>query len=416
MRKKSNNTKVTVKLRKAENEELWYLYLECYPVYEGSSEIPQRKRIYLNRSITTPKWDKHKPTRSEQSYQPLRDVNGVILCKSEVDRISCVFADEMRKQQQMEFDNKAIYNDDQEIEFAEMANQPFLPYYERIRKERHKNSSESIIINWRRVGELLEIFAQGQTILFRDINREFIERFRAFILSAPQGGGKSGTLSQNSASTYFGIFLASLKQAFVDGYFISDIASKTKGISTVENKKEYLTQEELNKLAKTKCDNPILKRAALFSALTGLRHCDIQKLKWKEIVNVDGKRQLHFTQQKTKGVEYMPIGDDAFKLCGTPQEGEKLVFEDLTDAAWINNPLQKWIKEAGITKKITFHCFRHTYATLQLANGTDIYTVSRMLGHRSVKTTQVYAKVVDELKEKAANNIKITDLDIKDLQ
>ena len=54
-----------------------------------------------------------------------------------------------------------------------------------------------------------------------------------------------------------------------------------------------------------------------------------------------------------------------------------------------------------------FHCFRHTFATLQLANGTDIYTVSKMLGHTNVKTTQVYAKVVDEKKNKAANAIQI---------
>ncbi len=56
---------------------------------------------------------------------------------------------------------------------------------------------------------------------------------------------------------------------------------------------------------------------------------------------------------------------------------------------------------------ILFHCFRHTFATLQLANGTDIYTVSKMLGHTNVKTTQVYAKVVDEKKNKAANAIQI---------
>jgi site-specific recombinase XerD len=59
------------------------------------------------------------------------------------------------------------------------------------------------------------------------------------------------------------------------------------------------------------------------------------------------------------------------------------------------------------SKHITFHCFRHSYATLQLAGGTDIYTVSKMLGHTNVKTTQVYAKVVDEKKEKATETIKL---------
>jgi site-specific recombinase XerD len=74
--------------------------------------------------------------------------------------------------------------------------------------------------------------------------------------------------------------------------------------------------------------------------------------------------------------------------------------------SWISRPLKKWLEAAGITKKITFHCFRQTFATLQLSSGTDIYTVSKMLGHTNVKTTQIYAKVVDEKKEKAAHAIK----------
>jgi len=138
-----------------------------------------------------------------------------------------------------------------------------------------------------------------------------------------------------------------------------------------------------------------------------LRHCDIQKLRWKEI-SIDGNQaRLHFTQQKTKGVEYTPISEQALQLCGEPEKPEKFVFEDLPDPSWISHPLKQWIDAAGIKKKITFHCFRHTYATLQLSSGTDIYTVSKMLGHTNVKTTQIYAKVVDEKKNKAAQAIQL---------
>ena len=110
----------------------------------------------------------------------------------------------------------------------------------------------------------------------------------------------------------------------------------------------------------------------------------------------------------------MPISEQAYSLCGEPQAPERLVFEDLPDPSWISKPLERWIKAAGITRRITFHCFRHTYATLQLAGGTDIYTVSKMLGHTNVRTTQVYAKVVDEKKEKATDVIKIDNLKIKE--
>ena len=95
------------------------------------------------------------------------------------------------------------------------------------------------------------------------------EDFRLFLLDAPQGGNKKGTISQNTASTYFAIFKAGLKQAFVDGYFVSDIAAKIKGIKEKEARREYLTIEELNRLVCTPCDNATIKRAVLFSALTG---------------------------------------------------------------------------------------------------------------------------------------------------
>lgn len=183
-----------------------------------------------------------------------------------------------------------------------------------------------------------------------------VESFRQFIMNAPQGGTKRGTISQNTAATYFSIFKAGLKQAFIDGYLTIDISAKVKGIQERESRREHLTVEELNRLAQTPCA-PLLKRAALFSALTGIRHCDIQKLKWSEVENFNGDYRLNFTQQKTKGVEYMPISEQAFNLCGEQQEGELLVFAGLPDPSWINHPVKKWVEAAGISKHITFHCF-----------------------------------------------------------
>ena len=103
----------------------------------------------------------------------------------------------------------------------------------------------------------------------------------------------------------------------------------------------------------------------------------------------------------------MPISKQAYQLCSEPCKPEQLVIEDLPDPSRIFKPLDRWIKASGITRKITFHCFRHIFATLQLTNGTDIYTVSKILGHTNVKTTQIYAKVVDGKKPKAAHARKL---------
>lgn len=105
--------------------------------------------------------------------------------------------------------------------------------------------------------------------------------------------------------------------------------------------------------------------------------------------------------------KWLPISEQAYNLLGERGKPADKVFEGLKYSAYENKYLYQWIADAGITKKITFHSFRHTFACLQLANGTDIYTVSKMLGHRELKTTQIYAKVIDQTKRTAADKIKL---------
>jgi integrase len=410
--KELSNTKATVRLRKIEDRKEWYIYIESYPVLVPGKKSPQRIREYLNRSVTTIEWDKKRTARTDadgtKSYKPKRDDNGIIICRSEKDQENMIYADGVRKLRQREYDNVDLYSDaeTEQAEQKERLQQNFIEYFDKLTAKRHANNSKSILINWQRAVEFLKQFA-GDTLLFSQINNRVAEEYKRFLLTAPLGGNKKGTISQNTASTYFSIFKAALKQAFIDGYLTVDLSAKIKGIQDQESRREYLSVDELNTLAATPCERDVLKRAALFSALTGLRHCDIQKLRWKEI-NIDGNQaSLHFTQQKTKGVEYTPISEQALQLCGEPEKPEKFVFEDLPNPSWISHPLKKWMVAAGIKKKITFHCFRHTYATLQLSSGTDIYTVSKMLGHTNVKTTQIYAKVVDEKKHKAAQAIQL---------
>lgn len=412
MKRKLSKTKCTVKLRKVEFKEEWYLILESYPVIENGRA--KRKIESLNRIIKSPIWDKKHIAKTAQdgtiTYHPKRDLNGIIQCRSTLDQESCIYAEGARQVRQKEFDNYDLYSDGEKTlaEKKELLAQDFITYFDKLTYELHKHSSDSIIVNWKRVGTLLRMFSEDNPISFSEICRnKTIEEFKRFLLDAPCGGGKSGKISKNTASTYFSIFKAALKQAFVEEYIDVDVSSRIKGIAPEEKRREHLTIDELNSLAKTETDHEVMKRAALFSALTGLRHCDIQNLKWKNIESSNGKYTLNFRQQKTKGVEYMPISEQAYQLCGTPDLPEKYVFEDLEDAAWISKPLEKWIKDAGIQKKITFHCFRHTYATLQLANGTDIYTVSKMLGHKKIETTQIYTKVVDTKKDATTKAINI---------
>lgn len=414
MKTPMKRTVFKVILRKSEYKEQWSLLIESFPVFEPGKKKPLRKHEPLGRFITTPIFDKNSSGRTlpngKAYYRPKRDANGIIMCRTQKDQEACIFADKVRDLHQHEYDNQSLYTDTEAEQAAqnERTKCDFIKYFEELMEKRHKNSSKSIQVNWERELALMKLYTDGKPLLFGSINLPLIEDYKDFLINAPMGGGKSGTISANTASTYFSIFKAGLHQAFIDGYLTIDLAAKVKNIDFEESQREYLTLDELNQLASTPCDSDILKRAALFSALTGLRHCDIKQLKWRDVVKDEEHYRLLFTQQKTKGVEYMPISNQGYQLCGERGDADRLVFEGLQNPSWINRPIKKWVESSGITKHITFHCFRHTYATLQLTKGTDIYTVSKMLGHKKVTTTQIYAKIVDEKKEAAADAIRLS--------
>lgn len=416
MRKPLLHTKVTVKLRKSEYREEWYLVVESYPIRKPDGGKPGRIIESVNRIITTPIWDTTAITGIDADgnykYKPKRDTNGIILCTSRLDREACIYADKVRALRQQEYDTAVVYSDREQEMIAqnERMEQDFIAYFNSIIYKVHPNSSNSIIVNWTRVGKLLSIFSEGKPIPFRKINVKLLEDLKLFMLTAPQGGNKKGTLSQNSAATYFSIVKAGLHRAFIDEYLTVDIAAKVKGIPELKVKRETLSLEEAELLAQTPCENEVLKRAFFFAILTGIRLCDIHELTWGEIQKTSTGWRVDFTQRKTHVVDYLPINEQAYSLCGEPGEHDQQIFAGLTGSSWISRPLKKWIAASGIKKHITFHCSRHTFATLQLENGTDIFVVKGMLGHTNVKTTQIYAHIVDKSKRNAAEVLQIDGL------
>ena len=167
--------------------------------------------------------------------------------------------------------------------YGVISEQNFIKYFNGIISKRHPNSSNSIIVNWMRVGELLKIYSQGNPIPFKSISVKLLEDIKMFLLRAPMGGNKKGTISQNTASTYFSIVKAGLKLAFIDEYLTVDISAKVKGISQIEKPRVALSMNEVQMLVDTPCKDDVLKRSFLFSILTGLRHSDIKQSKWKQI-------------------------------------------------------------------------------------------------------------------------------------
>ncbi len=196
-----------------------------------------------------------------------------------------------------------------------------------------------------------------------------------------------------------------LKIAYQEKLLQENVNDYLETIDAVDGRREFLTLEEVRQLAATPCDTPILKNASLFSCLTGLRISDILALNWSNIVKAtNGGWCLRIKTEKTDTEATLPFSQEAYELCGKPGTG--LVFKDLK-RHYTQKPLQEWLEDAGITKHITFHCFRHTFATLQVNEGTDIYTVSHLLTHANIGTTQIYADIVDKSKRDAVERIKI---------
>ncbi len=360
------------------------LYLDFYPaIPHPETGKPTRREflgLYIFEKPKTP-IDKQHNTETLQIGESIRQKRENFLNKPEI-------YSEYEKEQ---------------LRKKELGEQCFIEYFRKLANKRKASNHD----NWVSALNYIEAFTNGK-LKFADLNEKFLEDFKEYLLTNKSKKSDKTTLSQNSAVSYFNKVKAALKQAYKDGILQTDLNAKINPIKVAEIRREYLTIEELNKLLKTPCNNDLLKRAALFSALTGLRFSDIQKMVWSELEYIEGQGYfLNFSQKKTKGVEFLPISEQAFKLLGERKEPTAKIFEGLKYSAYHNKQLFQWIRAAEITKDITFHCFRHTFATLQLFNGTDIYTVSKMLGHKDLKTTQIYAKVVDDTKRKAADKIKL---------
>lgn len=170
-----------------------------------------------------------------------------------------------------------------------------------------------------------------------------------------------------------------------------------------ETEREYLTLDELKRLSSAPCKNEEVKRAFLFSCFTGLRISDVRALRWEKFRKTAKGYQIQATMIKTSGIVYVPLSANARSILG-PMKKEGPVFS-LPREQWVNEVVREWVKGAGINKHISFHCSRHTNATLLISYGADIYTVMSLLGHKDIATTQIYAKIIDDKKVKAVKKI-----------
>ncbi len=361
---------VTLRTRPLKNGMLSY-YLDYYPGYRDQETMKTIRHEGLNIYIyANPKNERE------------RNFNATMSEKAEAIRCRRF---------------ESIVNDRYDFFDRHKLKADFLEYYRRqLRKHDQK---------WEFVYHHFYNFVHGKCT-FEEIDIDLCNKFREYLLNAKQLR-RDGHISKNSASGYWSTFRGLLKILYRNRLIKTNINDFLDKIETEDTPKDYLSVEELYKLAETPCKKPILKTAALFSCLTSLRISDILSLQWHEIIDfAAGGKCVHTITQKTKTEDIIPISDEALQLIGYSPEKTGLVFKGLK-RSWTQQPMKEWIREAGITKNITFHSYRRTYATLQGAAGTDIRTIQSNMAHKSITTTQRYMKVVDSNKREASNRISL---------
>ena len=225
-----------------------------------------------------------------------------------------------------------------------------------------------------------------------DVNRTYYSELSSWMKDVKH-------YASNTILTKTHILKALLHKAKLDG-IITDVPDFSGLVpSKVAGERCYLTMEELRSLVATPCE-PRVSYPFLFSCFTGLRLSDVRELKWSDIRN----DVIFLRQKKTGEFVQVPIGKNAAKFL-RENDSDKVFHDFPTCEEWHNRKIREWAKAAGITKRISFHVARHTFATLALGNGADLFTVSKLLGHTKITTTQIYAKVLDEGRKKAVDAI-----------
>lgn len=254
---------------------------------------------------------------------------------------------------------------------------------------------------WTNFLQHLKCYDDKKPIHVADVTPSWCNGFKKHLDEHVSRFGKP--LSLNTKNFLFSKMRSVLEEAKKEGIIRINPALVVKNYRKEESNRQYLTIAELEKLIATPFPYDDIRRMFLFSCFTGLRNSDIRQLRWSDVMKQEGYTRLVFRQKKTHGQEYTDINEQAVMLMGDAKNGNELVFPDVHDKSYSNKLLQQWVYKAGIDKKITFHCGRHTFAVMMLERGADIYTVSKLLGHRDLSTTQIYAKVVDKSKRKAVD-------------
>lgn len=245
-------------------------------------------------------------------------------------------------------------------------------------------------------------FLNGKKTFVNDVDTEFCRRFSQYLQASKPKYHKEGeTLSRNSCRMYFTSLKVVLQRAVVKGLLATNPVEQMEQCDkpkAEKSERSYLTTAEFKRLIETPMTDQHICGAFAFCCLTGLRLSDVETLRWDEIDFERG--EICKRMRKTGDVVTIPLSETAKRFL--PHQSGEFVF-NLASRTYMGSVVRGWAKTAKITKPISWHTSRHTFATMSLEQGGDLYAISKILGHSSVAVTEIYATLLDKQKQKAVS-------------
>lgn len=272
------------------------------------------------------------------------------------------------------------------------AEMTLIEYAERVIEQKHEAPKNPLPKSMKYLRQFAE------SIKLKQVSASFVERYKEFLLD-------QSSLGRNTAQKYLEALKSLLRRAVMERILPSDPSVPVRNIRVPAPVTYSLSLQELERLVKTPIGGKLgaeVRRMFLFGVYTGLRVSDLRSLKWKQI----HREPLSLTvqQQKTKEPVTIPLHETAFTLINdnSLHHSEEYVFPlAATTKTSLNQYLVMWGRAAGIEKPLGFHVARRTFGTLILQAGSDLATVSKLLGHTNLRHTARYLKT-DAERAKAA--------------
>jgi integrase len=343
-------------------------------VYGGKQEVSKKNRPYSFQLDYKHNGKRIRETIKDVKFLPSDTKEQKLQKKRIIDKIKA----------DLEID---LANQSNGIISRQLKKASFIDYFKTLSEKKSPNTK----VTWDNTLNHIITF-HGRKLKFEDVNESWLERFSKYLLKE---------VSPNSARTYLQKVSSALNQAVKHKIILVNPFNFIDKPKKEEKEMVYLTKEEIQDIISTSFFDDEVKNAFLLSCNTGLRFSDISSLKWSNIKD----SRIHLTQTKTKSPIYIPLNSNAERILELQRNNTPNIFKLSTHNGSVNRTLRKMIKLTSIKKDVTFHSARHSFATLLVSSGVNIYTISKLLGHSDIKSTLVYAKVINEEKERAVNSM-----------